>query len=222
MADERLRALEREAARGDEPARAALLVERVRLGRLPATRLAAAALLGEPAARAALGSRAPEGSGDLARLVRSLCALEPGARDRVLLAMAELDLCATPVRGAIVFPALPAWRAEVAAAARAALERPSEETRARLAARLAAHRWPLREEAVHDDGSKRLRVWLEVVATCEALARALASLGEDPRAPRAQGATEGAVRLVKACARRVGEPAVREALGSLRAWALEP
>ncbi len=55
MGDERLRRLERAAARGDLDGQARLLYERLRLGALCPERLAAAAFVGDPAARRALG-----------------------------------------------------------------------------------------------------------------------------------------------------------------------
>lgn len=59
MADARLRALEREATRGDGVAGARLLLERVRLGALEPSRLRLAAYAGDARARLALGPGAP-------------------------------------------------------------------------------------------------------------------------------------------------------------------
>lgn len=59
MADARLRALEREAIRGDGVAGARLLLERVRLGALAPSRLHLAAYAGDARARLALGPGAP-------------------------------------------------------------------------------------------------------------------------------------------------------------------
>ncbi|MCO5171565.1 MAG: hypothetical protein M9894_35125 [Planctomycetes bacterium] len=61
MSDARRRRLEREVARGDPPARAALLGERARAGDLPAERLLLAAHLGDPDAREVVGAQPPCG-----------------------------------------------------------------------------------------------------------------------------------------------------------------
>lgn len=61
MGDARRRRLEREAARGDAAARAALLGERVRAGDLPAERLRLAAHLGDPDARRVVGATTAPG-----------------------------------------------------------------------------------------------------------------------------------------------------------------
>jgi hypothetical protein len=194
VADERLRTLERAAASGDEAAKAALLVERARLGRVPEGRLAVAALLGEPAARTALGPRAPVASKDVARFVRAVCKQDPQAADRVVLAVAELDLGARAE-----WPALADWSVVAAAAARAWVERPSAAARQRLVEAAEAYRW---------------RGQAEVMDAGQVVATSLRALG-------AGDATEDAVRAVKAVARLLGEETVRSALhAALRAWAL--
>lgn len=66
--DEDLRELERAAARGEPGARRALLVARLRAGRLDDERVAYAAALGDDDARALLGESAPERLGLLAWL----------------------------------------------------------------------------------------------------------------------------------------------------------
>lgn len=72
MADERLRTLEREAARGDVAARARLLRERLRVGAAAPERLRLAAALDEPAARLALGDDAPPSVDTVGGLVDAL------------------------------------------------------------------------------------------------------------------------------------------------------
>ena len=61
MADARLRSLERAARAGDVAARARLLAERVRLGRLARDRVELAAHLGDPAAALVVGVELPAG-----------------------------------------------------------------------------------------------------------------------------------------------------------------
>jgi hypothetical protein len=58
MSDARRRALERDASHGDPDAAAALLAERLRAGEVTRERVALAALLGDPAARAVVGAAA--------------------------------------------------------------------------------------------------------------------------------------------------------------------
>ena len=65
MADQRLRALERQAAQGDQAAHARWLLARLRAGELSASRLHVAAALGHEPAREALTNRAPAQLGGL-------------------------------------------------------------------------------------------------------------------------------------------------------------
>lgn len=194
MADTRRRGLQRLAERGDPGARAALLVERVRLGELAPGRLGLLALLGDAAARAALGDEAPAASKDLPRWVRALARHDPQASDRAILALAEADLGARAE-----WPELAGWQAEAAAAARAWVERPSAERRQRLKEVVAGFRW-------HGQA--------EVMTACEAVGAALAALG-------AGDTTEDAVRAAKAVARHLGEEAARATLAAaLAPWAV--
>lgn len=88
MSDARLRELERQAATGDEDARARLLLERERLGHFTRERLALAAHAGDPAARRALDLPAEDGL-DLLAWARGFYAFGQHACVRVVAAAAH-------------------------------------------------------------------------------------------------------------------------------------
>ena len=129
MPDLRLRELERQAAGGDERARARLLVERVRSGTLKAEHLRLAAHLGDEAAGRAQGRETPAVFGDLEALLRGLSLFyEPPwvraavAASREVLAVWEAE-----------HPAERAVARRLLAAAETWLACPCEEHRGRLA-----------------------------------------------------------------------------------------
>lgn len=76
------RDLERRARQGDSTAQAAALVRRLRAGELDEERLRLAALVGDPAARLALGDAAPAKPHDVHALARALQAFGPGVVTR--------------------------------------------------------------------------------------------------------------------------------------------
>lgn len=90
--DERLRQLERQAARGDGAAAAQLLVGRLRRGELTRRELELWAYLGDGAAAAALGLEAPSGGDDLRLWVDGLTQWDPWLSVRAALVAARLVL----------------------------------------------------------------------------------------------------------------------------------
>lgn len=90
--DERLRRLEREAARGDGQAAAQLLVERLRRGELTRRELELRAYLGDAAAAGALGPEAPSGGDDLRLWVDGLAQWDPWLSVRAALIAARVAL----------------------------------------------------------------------------------------------------------------------------------
>lgn len=132
MADQRLRALEREAARGDEVAAARLLSERLRRGDLTAERLRLAGYLGDSTARLALGPDVHEDQ-DVSAWTRGFDAwgAEVALRGVLALARAALPRCEARLTAPEVARA-------ALATAEALLDAPSAEALAEARAAIAA------------------------------------------------------------------------------------
>jgi hypothetical protein len=119
--DAERRRLDRESAAGDPDARARLLVARLRAGDLTRERLTLAAMLGDPAARAALAPEAPpEEVGTAMGALLALKPFGPSAFARAALALAPWlhDHQITPLRSVLAWlrapgstapPNVPGW-----------------------------------------------------------------------------------------------------------------